>query len=514
MDRSLRARRLRSRLRRSFPLLVGALVVALVAPAGAWASGGPPAVTEFSDGIPQSTNGGIPPVVGITAGPDGNLWFTEPGDNMIGQITPAGVITKFPSGLQNGYMPGTYPPLVIRSLLGPSIILGPDGNLWINGYDGALQAPEVGRITATGVSTWFPVDGDLTAVGPEGNLWGSSPGGILRMTPAGAATTFSNGLAPGYRVGDLAAGPDGNLWFTAIQPRTGGMGLVGRITPAGVITEFRPRPHGLPLDIVAGADGNLWFNEGRSGLAPGEKPPLPSDIPAGAIARITPSGTITEFPLRPPATCPRGELSLCVPVHITRGADGDIWFTANTGIPPYSCRIGRITPAGQVTEFSSGIGFDTQCVGIATGSDGNIWFTEGVGHASPFGGRIGRLIPPPSPDLIAPGVVVWPTCWVAGAQAVLGTVANPPAEQVTVTLGTVGPPAHRDHGAPRGAVPPGRVTVQVGTGRSGLIKLSLARSVRSALRKSGALKVIVSVRARLASAGTRTAARSVVLRRA
>jgi virginiamycin B lyase len=32
---------------------------------------------------------------GITAGPDGNLWFTETGANKIGRTTTAGVITEF-----------------------------------------------------------------------------------------------------------------------------------------------------------------------------------------------------------------------------------------------------------------------------------------------------------------------------------------------------------------------------------------------------------------------------------
>jgi virginiamycin B lyase len=33
---------------------------------------------------------------GITAGPDGNLWFTEFTGNRIGRITPAGTVTEFP----------------------------------------------------------------------------------------------------------------------------------------------------------------------------------------------------------------------------------------------------------------------------------------------------------------------------------------------------------------------------------------------------------------------------------
>ena len=52
---------------------------------------------------------------GITAGPDGNLWFTNSGNNSIGRITPAGVVSNFTGAGING----------------PNgITAGPDGNLW------------------------------------------------------------------------------------------------------------------------------------------------------------------------------------------------------------------------------------------------------------------------------------------------------------------------------------------------------------------------------------------------
>src|SRR5438128_11788033 len=47
------------------------------------------AITEF----PMPTAEGQP--FDITAGPDGNLWFTEQSASRIGRITPAGVITEF-----------------------------------------------------------------------------------------------------------------------------------------------------------------------------------------------------------------------------------------------------------------------------------------------------------------------------------------------------------------------------------------------------------------------------------
>ncbi len=58
---------------------------------------------------------------GITAGPDGNLWFTERSSRKIGRITTAGVITESPPN------PGTTP---------NEITAGPDGNLWFTEYVG------------------------------------------------------------------------------------------------------------------------------------------------------------------------------------------------------------------------------------------------------------------------------------------------------------------------------------------------------------------------------------------
>ena len=59
----------------------------------------------------------------------------------------------------------------------------------------------------------------------------------------------------------ITAGPDGNVWFTEHN-----VGKIGRITPAGVITEY-PLPNALsgPYDITLGPDGRLWFTEYDAG---------------------------------------------------------------------------------------------------------------------------------------------------------------------------------------------------------------------------------------------------------
>jgi streptogramin lyase len=74
---------------------------------------------------------------GITAGSDGNLWFTEIFGSRIGRITPDGAITEFP-------LPFGGPP--------SSIAAGPDGNLWFT-----LRESTIGRITPDGALTEFHI---------------------------------------------------------------------------------------------------------------------------------------------------------------------------------------------------------------------------------------------------------------------------------------------------------------------------------------------------------------------
>jgi hypothetical protein len=208
---------------------------------GAWAQ----VVTEFSAGI---TNNAQP--VGITKGPDGNIWFTEQISNRIGRITPLGVVTEFSAGIT-----GNAQPLGITS--------GPDGNLWFAEANGN----RIGRITPFGVVTEFSdgitagaVPVDITA-GPDGNLWFTEriAGKIGRIDPlTGIVTEFSAGITSGAGPHGITAGPDGNLWFTEYLGNR-----IGWITPQGVVTEFSAgiTSGAGPLFITVGPDGNLWFTE-------------------------------------------------------------------------------------------------------------------------------------------------------------------------------------------------------------------------------------------------------------
>ena len=280
------------------------------------------------------------------------MWFAEQRGNRIGRITPTGVITEFSAGLS--------------AASGPFFVAaGPDGNMWFT----EAQGNRIGRITPAGVTTEFSAGlspasrpGGIAA-GPDGNLWFTELGEceetcvggnrLGRITPAGVITEFSTGLSPSVSLALIAGGPDGNVWFAEFEGNR-----IGRITPAGVVTEFSTglNPASHPLGIAAGPDGNLWFTE-----AGGNR-----------IGRITPAGVITEFF--------KGISAESFPLDIAAGPDGNMWFAEEGGN-----RIGRITSAGVITEFSAGLSPGSGPFGIAGGPDGNVWFTEAGGN------RIGRI---------------------------------------------------------------------------------------------------------------------------
>jgi hypothetical protein len=54
----------------------------------------------------------------------------------------------------------------------------------------------------------------------------------------------------------VTVGADGNLWFTENFAPS-----IGKITPAGVITEYAISSGNNANRITSGADGNLWFTE-------------------------------------------------------------------------------------------------------------------------------------------------------------------------------------------------------------------------------------------------------------
>jgi streptogramin lyase len=315
---------------------------------------------------------------GITAGPDGNLWFVEQkqsGDYEIGKITTAGKITSY-STKENL---GTFQ---VYSALGYNfgqITAGPDGNLWFINPQNELES-QVGKITTKGVITFYTL-GDLPlgiTSGPDGNLWLTELTHVAKVTTAGVETEYA--LKNGGYTG-IVTGPDGNIWFSETTP---GFGMV--VPSTGVVTEYAslfPSFEFAP-SIVSGPDGNLWFtgsfgdNIGRmttaasvtgnfaltTGAVSGFDTAGPDgnlwftmSYPANGVGKMTPEGVVTTYPLLTADAQPTG---------ITAGPDGNLWFL-ETNVD----KIAKITPSGEITEYEAN-GY--AWFGIITGPDGNLWF--------------------------------------------------------------------------------------------------------------------------------------------
>src|SRR6185295_7942403 len=90
-------------------------------------------IGEFNTGLNAASS-----PQAITAGSDGNVWFTDTGATpAIGRVSPGGEITEY--GLNGGARPA-------------GITAGPDGNLW---FTNAGANPGIGRITPGGEITEF-----------------------------------------------------------------------------------------------------------------------------------------------------------------------------------------------------------------------------------------------------------------------------------------------------------------------------------------------------------------------
>jgi uncharacterized repeat protein (TIGR01451 family) len=242
---------------------------------------------------------------GITAGPDGNLWFTEHDTNQIGSVGPnlaTATIHEFPLP-----QPSSSP---------YGITAGPDGALWFTEQSGN----RIGRITTAGtVTNQFTLPGTNSAPigitsGPDGNLWFTDAvNQIGQISRSGTIHTFP--LPTGHAGLAITAGPDGNLWFT-----DGDNTEIGRISTAGTVIEYSMGITGVGVGIVTGPDGNLWFTE----------------TSVNKVGRLIPDLTATGTPVTAIANFPFGGVVASFTAADTFAVPGDFAVTINwgDGTPP------------------------------------------------------------------------------------------------------------------------------------------------------------------------------------
>ena len=217
------------------------------------------------------------------------------------------------------------------------------------------------------------------AAGKEGNVWftcfeETNPAfagrpKIGRVTPAGQVSEFGGQLPKNEEAGEIVATPDGNLWFTLdsalrLEPRKPLPPEIGRITPSGQVTTY-PLPLGAKYgigDLVAGSSGYLWF------------------VGAGSLWQISPLGTIARLPI---------DLGQNNFTTLEAGSEGNLWFAKEPISGPGSGAIGRLTPGGELREFGATIpGFAP--TKLIAAPDGSLLFLyggtgSGVGRIGPSG---------------------------------------------------------------------------------------------------------------------------------
>lgn len=143
------------------------------------------------------------------------------------------------------------------------------------------------------------------------------------------------------------------------QARTDTYAQSQGLNAAGGIVEYEvPLPNYYLASITAGPDGALWFTGGKQANS------------ENYVGRITVDGMINEYPVDDLSTYLR---------DIALGPDHNLWFTNPDQ------RIGRVTPAGNVVNFSLPFTSFGGTFQLAAGSDGAMWFTEILGN------RIGRI---------------------------------------------------------------------------------------------------------------------------
>lgn len=293
----------------------------------------------------------------VTAGPDGNVWFSSPA--AIGRIETdwPNTVTVFPVDISGGFI--------------EDIVAGSDGNIWF--ADVGLR--RVGRILVSPphtidlfpITPWGGGTGEywvgLTA-GLDGNLWFSrtylgASAVRFEIAPPHTVTSFQIANSPAQVGGHMFTAADGNLWWAAA---VGATHYRLEIAPPHTITAFPYGGDGFG-PTFAGPDGKIWWARGEGHV--------------GWIDPLPPHATM-EFPFL---------LDTSAKSAGTAGPDGNVWFVG--GDPEDDLgKLWKIVPGSPPTFTKHAP--PTDCANIldaAAGPDGNLWFT-------PFGGpeRLGRLV--------------------------------------------------------------------------------------------------------------------------
>ena len=346
-------------------------------------------ITPFSKGLQDN------PLPGeIVAGPDGNLWFTDPG-NTLSDHGRGGRRRADPeqprdrpdhaAGKDHRVLQGPAGP---RRQLPRSIAAGTGRRPVVHRCGGALdpEDPDDDEDCAEDSSTLTPAIGRITTSGCGHRVHDRSPQGqraqrhrcrtrrqsvVHRPGQAAARSAPSRRAARSPRsrraCRERRSGPrsprapDGNMWFAD----AGKAPAIGRVAPG------RPRsPNSRCISARTstrtispqGPDGNLWFTVQR-------------EQPYDRLARRRPARSADHADRRRQAVL-RRPADLGPPLRHRRRAGWRAVVHRFQRLRRLASGASR--PSGQVTEIDSAIAFaaDSEPAGVSPGPDGNLWVTD------------------------------------------------------------------------------------------------------------------------------------------
>jgi virginiamycin B lyase len=273
--------------------------------------------------------------LGITAGPDGNMWFADPGAQSIGKMVP-----------------GSNPLLIpAPDAGGPAGITSGPGGVWYSefGTPGAIVPPpadsaRVTRMTTGGSTAPTTLPGALNlqgiTQGPDGNIWVAAKGtdqlwkvGVAGGAPSGANTAYG----PATNAQSVSKGPAGdpNIYVTTstgvLRTSTSAPGAPGLFSPLA-----------NAFGITVGPDGNFWVTH-------------PGGIEHISSANGAPLGGGVALP----GSDSRG---------VAIGPDGALWFAQYA-----TDTVGVVTTSGQYRAIPVPACDGPE--GVAAGPDGAVYVT-------------------------------------------------------------------------------------------------------------------------------------------
>ncbi|TDD80966.1 hypothetical protein E1293_19665 [Actinomadura darangshiensis] len=298
-----------------------------------------PATGEVASYPTPNGRNGNPVMGGIVTGPDGDLWFTEPGAGKVARIDPAThAVTEYATPVADSMPSG--------------IAAGPDGKLWVT-ESAASNIASVDPLA--GAMREYPLPATLSAPariisGPGGRLWFTEPGrGLIgRLDPASPPGGTRNPAVPPVRAG---SSPNGAARFMNQCP-------AGQICQTQVTTGGSVKIGSFEQELPAGAiriSGYLGAADETGDLV--LKPPVagrqlesaPVEVPGGLIGQLPLVGPVLGK--TPAAMWDVNRLtvtqSLAGPIHVSLsggglGAKASLNVHLNNQLLGTTCVIGPI----------------------------------------------------------------------------------------------------------------------------------------------------------------------------